>query len=215
MFLVGDEVVAEGLAPAPGEIFTQVTFPVTDGLPVDLAWSEGAQVGPSDVAYQIKDSDGQRVVQGPIADPNFVAFAAACPTCGLPQGFIRGVGITGVHLGVLSAPPAATVALEIGAAGFAPGQGQAFGTASGLLAGESYTFTGLSAGTDYEVYGRSDCGAEDGLSDWRSFGSFTTATECPIQDPSGFTVTGDAVVLLGDPVAPNTRQTYSVYPGDV
>ena len=43
----------------------------------------------------------------------------------------------------------------------------------------NYTLTGLTAGTDYTVKVRANCGNTDGVSEWSNSENFTTAASCP------------------------------------
>ncbi|GAB4295401.1 MAG: hypothetical protein Kow0068_20030 [Marinilabiliales bacterium] len=145
-----------------------------DGMTIDILWTSGSY--DDECSFTLTDGSGQTVISfsdGSVyTDGDTIhSFTNTCPTCPTPQNLtVSNTTMTSADLGWTEIGSATTWDIEIGPTGFTP---TGTPTNAGVTA-NPYTITGLTAGTEYDFYVRSDCGGGD-LSTWA--GPFTFHTE--------------------------------------
>ena len=172
--VVLDDVTVE--ATDNGGSFNEIAFAVTDGDEITTTWNGGGGFG-SETSYEILDPNG--VVVGSGAETSITTpITVACPTCFTPQNpSVDNITTTSVDVNwVEEDPSTATDGYEV----VVMASGDDPDTENPAVPAETVgngvfnaTVNGLSSGTSYDAYVRSDCGGGD-MSPWSGVVSFST-----------------------------------------
>jgi hypothetical protein len=143
--------VLSGVANA-GSLSEDVSFPANTGDAILLAnWVSGAYNG--EISWELKDGSGTIIGSGVWNDAT--GGAGACPSC-LPPNSLATTNLTqtSVDFSWVAGGTETAWNVEYGAAGFASGSGTVAPVTT-----TSYSVTGLTANTSYDMYVQADCGA--------------------------------------------------------
>jgi len=150
--------------------YSEQTSWTTENIELDAATYAGANWK---LVFTWKN-DGSLGGPVPIAIDDIELSIISCPT---PTNLTAtSIAATQADLGWTESGSATTWDIELGTNGFSP---TGTPTQSGVT-NNPYTYTGLSASTDYEFYVRADCGGSD-YSDWA--GPFAFSTTCATYTP--------------------------------
>ena len=131
---------------------TDETFTASTGDAILLAnWFSGSYDG--EISWELKDGSGTIIQSGVWGDAT--GGAGACPSCNPPNTLaVANVTTTTADFSWVAGGSETAWNVEYGAAGFTQGTGT-----SVPVTAASYSMTGLTANTAYDVYVQADCGA--------------------------------------------------------
>ncbi|MCQ2285417.1 MAG: choice-of-anchor J domain-containing protein [Bacteroidales bacterium] len=165
---------------------------VCDGAAVELKWFDASPEYPEEISFVVTDEYDQQEYAycneyeaGDYVDGQVLAsFTQVCmgePTCYKPTAMTL-VSYSDVDATITWTDELNSAwIIEYGVSGFTPGTGT-----TATATDTTFTLTGLTANTEYEVYVKADCGAEDGISAAIS-GTFLTDV-CAASDKCAITV---------------------------
>ena len=131
---------------------TDETFTASTGDAILLAnWVSGSYDG--EISWELKDGSGTVIGSGVWGDAT--GGTGACPSCNPPNTLASSnVTTTGADVSWVAGGSETAWNVEYGAAGFTQGTGT-----NVPVTATSYSITGLTANTAYDVYVQADCGA--------------------------------------------------------
>jgi hypothetical protein len=194
--LVNGSIVLDDATFASGAS-SDLTFSVSTADNITTLWNGGGSYD-YECSWEIKDNTGNVVGTGDYQTP-MAAVTAACPSCIAPSALLSSnITTTSADVSWTAGGTETAWNVEYGPSGFASGSGTTVASTS-----PSYSFSGLTTNTLYDVYVQADCGGgiSSAFSSVASFRTFASSVTVPY---SNDLETGN----FGTDLAP-TNNTYS------
>ncbi len=173
--LVNSTVVLDDITLSSGAGPGVFYFSATTGDDIDVLYTAGSWSTENE--FQVFDGDGNLLGesgQGGTTPSDVLDMVGYCPSCVAPMSPTT-TNVTTTEATLSWSSSESTFNYEYGATGFAPGTGAELG--SGTTHNLSVDISGLSSGTEYDWYVRTDCGGGD-YSSWLGPNTFATPPAC-------------------------------------